>query len=208
MLMDAEQAKGILNRYQKQRFALLGEAIDCLLATYGNYKTIADHAEPSSHTISKYHRISRLPRGILWQLEEGSISLGIAEQLSRLSCEDDKWRLAFFVVDIDDGSFSVQDCREVVTRIEETGRSAEQVLTELTGETFERTYPLALPVDFKFRFALARASWSHETEWPDLCYRVISEWLEKQDAIQDADGVPDALAYVQAVVRRLASWNV
>ena len=155
--MNTEYAKAIVNSYRKQPFDLLGDAIDCLFTEYGSYMNIARFTEVSAGTISKYHKICKLPHGILWQLQEGNISLGIAEQLTRLDSKDDQWRLAFFVVDIGHGSFGVQECQEVVTIIKKRELSAEEALIELTGETFGKIKPLILPVNFGFRFALAKA---------------------------------------------------
>ncbi|HHX23492.1 MAG TPA: hypothetical protein GX723_05710, partial [Thermoanaerobacterales bacterium] len=206
--MDIECAKDIVNKHQEQSIELLGKAIDCLLTQYGNYKNIASNVKLSAVTISKYHKISKLPHGILWQLQEGNISLGIAEQLARLDSEDDQWCLAFFVVDTGRGSFSVQDCQEVVTAIKKRKQSAKVVLKELTGETFEKIKPLILPVGFEFRFALARASWNHEIEWTDLCFRVINEWLKKQKTIQNVDNVLDDLAQIETTIKNLSFWPV
>lgn len=206
--MDIEYAKNIVNKHQEQSIGLLGEAIDCLLTKYGNYKSIASNVKLSAGTISKYHKISKLPHGILWQLQEGNISFGIAEQLARLDSEDDQWRLAFFVVDTGHGSFSVQDCQEVVTAIKKRKQSAEVVLKELTGETFEKIKPLILPVGFEFRFALARASWNHEIEWTDLCFRVINEWLKKRETIEGIGNTLNNLSQIETTIKNLSFWPV
>ncbi len=206
--MDIEQARQIVDDYSNHNIPKLRRAIDCLLGCCDNYRAIARQVEPSASTIRKYHRIGQLPKGVLWQLQKGNLPLGMAHQISRLDSIDDQWFLAFYVVDLRDESFTVADCRDVVNRVKDSQLAVRQVLAELTGETFDATQPLVLPVSFDFRLRLARAGWQRQLPWEDLCYAVVRGWLNKQGALKKAEKIPKVMTYVESVIEELKSWDV
>ncbi len=185
--MDVIAAKGILENYNAHHLDRVGEAIEVLKEKYGTYEAIAAEVGPNQHTISKYYRLSKLPEGIRWKVEEGELSGEAAVQICRLKDENDQWVLAFAIVDAGKEALTARECKEVVEDVRETGRPVEEVLTQRFGFDFDSTVLFPLLVDYWFRFKVCRAAWNRQKEWKSLVNEILKQWLNGREFSSTAD---------------------
>lgn len=187
--MEIADAQAVLEDYRHQPLAAIGEAISVLKEKYGTYKEIAKQVSPSAHTIGLYYRLSQLPDGIRWKIEQRELAVSLAQQICRLEDTNDQWLLAFAIVDAQEKNegLTEQDCTELVDDIRQSGKSLEEALSQRFGFNFDESVPLILSFDYWFRFKLCRSAWNRQQNWADLVYDIINEWLEGREFASTAD---------------------
>ena len=185
--MDIIAARETLENHKDEPLDKLGEAIEVLKEEYGTHEGIAAQVGPSQATISKYYRLSKLPEGIRWKVEEGELSGEAAVKICRLKEENDQWVLAFAIVDAANDVLTTRECKEVVEDVRETGRPVEEVLTYRFGFDFDKTVSLLLPIRYWFRFKICRAAWNRQQEWKNLAYEILRQWLDGREFLSTAD---------------------
>ena len=186
--MEISDAKAVVQNYRQQSLAALGEAISVLKKKYDTYEKIAKQVSPSAKTIGLYYRLSQLPDGIRWKIQEGEIGLSLAEQVCRLKDENDQWVLAYAIVDAaQDRSIMEQEWKGAVDEVLRTGRSMKEVLEERLGAASDKTVVTPVSFDYSFRFKLCRAAWNRQKNWADLVYDIINEWLDGREFSSTAD---------------------
>lgn len=185
--MDVEEATATLNDYADRPLEELGEAVDELLKHYDSYTGIGEIVRPVPATISKYHRLSQLPKGIRWKVDAGELTIGQAVEVARLEDENDQWVLAYAIVDDEDASVPGDEWRRAVDEVLSTGRSMEDILRNSLGVASEKTVTMALAFDYWFRFKLCRAAWNRRENWHDLAYSILNDWLASREFESPAD---------------------
>ncbi len=189
--MDYETARQWLNCPKDRKLSELGEAVELLRERYGGYKAIASQVALSAARLSDLRRVFLLPEGIRWQVDEGRILIGHAQQISRLQ-GDDQWLLAFSIVQ---EKMSVQESKRVVENVRKTGRALQSVLRDLSGIRFDKVEPLMLPLTFEARLTIIRAAWTKKVEWADFTLRAIEEAtrVDIEQIARDLTGIVDQL---------------
>ena len=152
----------------------LGESVDVLHRLHGTYAKIAQQPKvnKSEEFLGRMHRIFRLPKGILWKVDEGQIGITHASFITRLKDEQGQWLLAIASAEKE---LRATECEDVVNLVLKQGWSIKDALSTVTGVKFEEISPpiLVLPVGVDFWFDLIRASWGQSKDWQDLCYQLI-----------------------------------
>jgi len=205
--MEISDAQAVLEDYRHQPLAALGESITVLKKKYDTYEKIAKLVSPSAHTIGLYYRLSQLPDGIRWKIEQRELAVSLAEQICRLEDTNDQWLLAFAIVDAQEKNEALteQDCKEVVDDVRQSGKSLEEALSQRFGFNFDESVPLILSFDYWFRFKLCRSAWNREKNWADLVYDIINEWLDGREFSSTADlqGISQELITIGKRVKEL-----
>lgn len=191
--MNEQSAIECLNVYKNLKPSEVGRAVDVLYRLHGTYEKVAQQLEvviPDS-SLGRMHRIFKLPKGILWKVDEGQIGYTQAAQITRLEEEESQWLLAITIVE---KKLRANECQNVVNLVLKEGWSIKDALSAVTGVHFDEISPptLLLPVGVDFWFALIRASWVQSKDWQDLCYQLIREGVDV-DSKEVADQL-DALA--------------
>ena len=152
---------------------------------------IARQVAPPASRLSGLHRVFLLPEGIRWQVDEGRILIGHAQQIARLQ-GDDQWLLAFSIVQ---EKMSVQESKRVVDNVKKTGRALQSVLRDLSAIRFDKVEPLVLPLTFEFRLTIIRAAWTKKLEWTDFALTAIqgATCVDIEQIARDLTGIVDQL---------------
>ena len=192
--MDYETAKQWLDCPTDRKLSELGEAVDLLYKKCGSYKVIASQVAPPASRLSGLHRVFLLPEGIRWQVDEGRILIGHAQQIARLQ-GDDQWLLAFSIVQ---EKMRGQESKRVVDNVKKTRRVLQSVLRDLSAIRFDAVEPLMLPLTFEFRLTITRAAWPKKLAWTDFTLRAIQE-ATRVDIEQIARDLTDIVNQLQPV---------
>lgn len=202
--MDIEQASRALQNYKRERLCDIGRAIDALHEEHATYGRIAEEVGVGAVTIGKYHRLSRLPRGIQWKIEQGQLSRGHAQQICRLEDENDQWMLALAIVEATkQAAITRRQCQDAVEDVLGAGKPMEQVLCERFGIELGDVVSLLLPVPYWFRLRACRAAWNREKEWKDLAFQVLEEWLDGREFVHSRE-LRDVARELVSLGQRLA----
>ena len=202
--MDIEQASRALQNYKRERLCDIGRAIDALHEEHATYGRIAEEVGVGAVTIGKYHRLSRLPRGIQWKIEQGQLSRGHAQQICRLEDENDQWMLALAIVEATkQATITRRQCQDAVEDVLGAGKPMEQVLCERFGIELGDVVSLLLPVPYWFRLRACRAAWNREKEWKDLAFQVLEEWLDGREFVHSRE-LRDVARELVSLGQRLA----
>jgi len=204
---ELSDAKAVVTGYSGQPLRALGEAITLLKREYGTYKQIAKEVGPCAVTIGRYHRLSRLPDGLRWKIEQRELALSLAHQVCKLKDENDQWVLAFAILDApEDGRLTERECRQAVEEVQNTGRPMREVLAERLGLDFKKSVVVVLSFDYWFRFKLCRAAWNRGQSGADLAREIVAEWLAGRQFSSTADlqHISQQLADIAKHVEELA----
>lgn len=185
--VEIDNAKAMVADYRHQRLDALGEAITVLKQEYRTYNDIAEQVGVSRLTIGLYHRLSKLPHGIRWKVEEGEVPLGLARQVCRLKDEEDQWMLAYAIVDDADRTVPEEEWKGAVDEVLRTAASMEEVLEKRLGAASEKSVVTTLSFDYWIRFKLCRAAWNRRQSWYDLAREIVTQWLEGREFASTAD---------------------
>ena len=177
--MNEQDAIDCLNSHKDAKPSEVGEAVDILYRSYDTYDKVAQQLELKipDYVLGRMHRIFKLPKGILWKVDEGQIGVTQAALITRLEDEEAQWLLAITAVE---KNLRANECENVVNLVLKEGWSTRKALSTVTGVRFEEISPptLLLPVSVDFWFALIRASWGQSKDWQDLCYQLIREGVD------------------------------
>lgn len=177
--MNEQDAIDRLNSHKDAKPSEVGEAVDVLYRSYDTYERVAQQLELKipDYVLGRMHRIYRLPKGILWKVDEGQIGTTQAALITRLKDEESQWLLAITTVE---KKLRANECENVVNLVLKEDWSIRDALSTVTGVRFEEISPptLLLPVGVDFWFALIRASWGQSKDWQDLCYQLIREGVD------------------------------
>ena len=201
--MNEQDAIDFLTAIEDKKPSEIGEAIDALHQIHGAYKKIAQQLPMMSDSVlGQRHRISQLPKGILWKVDEGQIGITHAAQITRLKDENAQWLLAITIVE---KNLHANECEKVVNLILKEGWTIQDALGTVTGIRFEEISPplLMLPISVDFWFALIRASWGKRKDWQDLCYQLIREGVDV-DTKEVADQLEALAKDVSAQLENIA----
>ena len=199
--MDCCGARAIVQNYKREPLTLVGEAIELLKGEDRTYDDVAREVGVSHSTISKYHRLSQLPDGIRWKVEQGELPVLHALQICRLKDENDQWLLAFAIVDAGKEALTAKESQRAVDDVRRSGEPMADVLTRLFGFEFDRTVSLLLPVDYWLRFRISRAAWNRQDEWKNLAYDILSQWLDGRAFSSTADLHEISVQLIKAATR-------
>ncbi len=154
----------------------IGEAIDILYKKVPSYKTIAQQMNISPGFLSSRHRIFQLPKGIRWKIDQEQIKISQANEIVRLSNEDDQWLMAFAIIE---ENLSIEECKTVVNIVLKQNCSIRDALSGPPASVrFDKIQPLLLPIGFDSRLAICQSAWNQCKEWADLCYQLIRQGLD------------------------------
>lgn len=177
--MNEQDAIDCLNSYKDAKLSEVGAAVDVLYRIYGTYEKVAQQLELNipDYVLGRMHRISRLPRGIVWKVDEGQLGVTQAALITRLRDEESQWLLAITSIE---KKLRASECENVVNLVLKEGWVIRDALSTVTGVHFDEISPptLLLPISVDFWFALIRASWGQSKDWQDLCYQLIREGVD------------------------------
>ena len=122
------------------------------------------------------HRISQLPVGILWKVDEGYIGIEQAYQITRLKQEEDKWILAIAIVEVK--GLTAKECGKVVNAVLNAGKSIVDSLSILVGIHFDEIQPLSLPLGSDIWTEICKIAWTQRQKWEDLCYQLVRQGVD------------------------------
>ena len=99
--MNEQEAIDCLIVANDRKSSEVGEAVDVLYRLHGTYEKVAQQLELNipDYVLGRMHRIYRLPKGILWKVDEGQIGITQAALITRLKDEEAQWLLAITVVE-------------------------------------------------------------------------------------------------------------
>jgi hypothetical protein len=177
-----------LKKPEDLKLSQLGESVDILLKDYKNYLNISKNCQISAKRLGEYHRIFKLPKGIMWLVDTGVLLSGHAIQIGRLEGED-QWLLAFVIMD---EKLSVSITQKVVSEFVNKSCTFKDALSSVAGIDSERIKALLLPLSFDERFRISCAAWKNEMDWRDFCLYAINEYT-RVDSKQIAAKLRDLL---------------
>lgn len=195
--MNEQDAIDCLNSYRDAKPSEAGAAVDVLYRIYGTYEKVAQQLELNipDYVLGRMHRTSRLPKGILWKVDEGQIGVTQAALITRLKDEEDQWLLAITALE---KRLRANECERVVNLVVKDSWTIRDALSAVTGVRFDEISPptLLLPVGVDFWFALIRASWGQSKDWQDLCYQLIREGVDvdNKEVADQLDTLANAVA--------------
>lgn len=178
--MNDSSAIYILQDYRNHSIKEIGEVISFLKNQYKTYNKIAKLVDLNADTISNYHKISKLPEGIIWKIEERIIPLNYATLICSLKDADDQWLLAFAIIEAKEKNvhLTYEDCKFVVNEILSDNITIEEALSRHFNVDFDEGVPMVISFDFIFRHKLSRSAWNRRENWSDLVYNIVNEWLD------------------------------
>ena len=174
--MDEKNARDILTTHIERKPSEIGEAVDILYETFGNYASIAQEFGRSNKFWRVRHRFFQLPEGIRWKIDEGQIDIGQGEQILKLENEEDQWLLAIAIIETE--SFTAAESGNVVNLVLKEKKSIREALSVAAGIRFDKPHPLLLPLPFNIWLAICKRAWVRCQNWEDLTYQLILQGLE------------------------------
>ncbi|MCY3626243.1 hypothetical protein F4X88_15405 [Candidatus Poribacteria bacterium] len=174
--MDIETAKKIVAAHDQKKPSEVAKAVDVLYQKFGTYQSITRVMGKSDKFWIVRHRISQLPIGILWKIDEGHIGIEQAYQITRLKQEEDKWILAIAIVEVK--GLTAKECGKVVNLVIKEGKSIMDSLSILAGIHFDEIQPLSLPLGSDIWTEICKIAWTQRQRWEDLCYQLVRQGVD------------------------------
>ena len=175
MEIDIETARKIVCAHDKKKLSEVAKAVDVLYQVFGTYQSITREMGKSDKFWIIRHRISQLPAGILWKVDEGHIGIEQAYQITRLKQEEDQWILAIAIIEA--GGLTGKECRKVVNLVLKGGESIMDSLRILVGIRFDKIQPLLLPLGTDVWISICKIAWAQRQRWEDLCYQLVLQGI-------------------------------
>lgn len=209
--MNISKAEKIVANYKeslKKSISDFCKAFNLLKEEHGSYKAISEKVDVHSTTLGKYHKISQLPKGILWKFVQNELKVNQVYQISRLEKIEDQWFLAFYVIELQNNEqkCTTDDCKEMVDTVLEQEISIQEVIKNLYGEKFEQIISLLLPLDFDIRLSLSKICWEQKKELKDFCYEAIIEKHQFKDiaktSIEHAEKLRNIAYYLDSLAEK------
>ena len=188
--MDIETARRIIAAHDQNKPSEIAKAVNILYQELGTYQSITQEIGKSDKFWIVRHRISQLPVGILWKIDEGDIGIEQAYQITRLKQEKDQWVLAIAIVESKD--LTAKECRRVVNLVLNEGKSIMDALRILAGIRFEEIQPVLLSLGSDIWIDICKIAWAQCQKWEDLCYQLVLQGIEVD--IQEIASQLEALA--------------
>ena len=174
--MDIETARGIIDAHDQNKPSKIVKAVDILYQELGTYQSITQEIGKSDKFWIVRHRISQLPVGILWKIDEGDIGIEQAYQITRLKQEKDQWVLAIAI--IESKELGAKECSRVVNLVLNEGTSIMDALRILAGIHFDEIQPVLLSLGSDIWIDICKIAWAQGQKWEDLCYQLVLQGIE------------------------------
>ena len=176
MEIDIETARKIVDAHDEKKPSEVAKAVDVLYQALGTYQSITQEMGKSDKFWIVRHRISQLPIGILWKVDEGHIGIEQAYQITRLKQEEDKWVLAIAIVETK--GLTAKECGKVVNAVLNGGKSIMDSLSILGNIHFDEIQPLSLPLGSDIWTEICKIAWTQRQKWEDLCYQLVRQGVD------------------------------
>ena len=174
--MDLKIAKQIIVEHPQRKPSEIAEAVDVLYQEFGTYQAITREIGKSDKYWIMRHRISQLPSGIHWKIDEGHITMGQGYQIARLKREEDQWLLAIAIVEAK--YLTAKKCRKVVNLVLNENKSITESLSIVASIHFDEIQPLSLPVGSDIWIEICKIAWTRRKKWEDLCYQLVHQGVD------------------------------
>lgn len=171
--MNLKTAKATIAAHTESKPSDIAKAVDVLYQEFGTYQAITQEIGKSDKFWIIRHRISQLPIGIRWKIDEGQITVGQGYQISRLKHEDDKWLLAIAIIEAK--CLTAKACEKVVNLVLNEDKSIKDSLRILTDIHFDQIKPLSLPIGSDIWIEICKIAWERFQKWEDLCYQLVRQ---------------------------------
>ena len=176
MEIDIETARKIVGAHNQKKPSEVAKAVDVLYQALGTYQSVTREMGKSDKFWIVRHRISQLPVGILWKVDEGYIGIEQAYQITRLKQEEDKWILAIAIVEVK--GLTAKECGKVVNVVLNGGKSIMDSLSILVNIHFDEIQPLSLPLGSDIWTEICKIAWTQRQRWEDLCYQLVCQGVD------------------------------
>ncbi|MCY4567138.1 MAG: hypothetical protein OXD49_02410 [Candidatus Poribacteria bacterium] len=189
MEIDIETARKIVGAHDQKKPSEVAKAVNVLYQAFGTYQSITREMGKSDKFWIVRHRISQLPVGILWKVDEGYIGIEQAYQITRLKQEEDKWILAIAIVEVK--GLTAKECGKVVNVVLNGGKSIMDSLSILVGIHFDEIQPLSLPLGSDIWTEICKIAWTQRQKWEDLCYQLVRQGVDVniQEVASQLEGI-------------------
>ena len=174
--MNIETAKEIITEHAQRRPSEIAKAVDVLYQKFGTYRAITQEMGKSDKFWIMRHRISQLPNGIRWKIDEGHIGIGQGYQIARLKREENQWLLAIAVIEA--RCLTAKECRKVVNLVINEEKSIIDSLSISVDIHFDEIQPLSLPLGSDVWVEICKIAWTRYQKWEDLCYQLVRQGVD------------------------------
>lgn len=174
--MNLKTAKKIIAAHAQKKPSEIAEAVDVLYQEFGTYQAITREIGKSDKYWIMRHRISQLPSGIRWKIDEGNIGIGQGYQIARLKREADQWLLA--IVAVETKCLTAKECGKIVNFVINEEKSIIDSLRILADVHFDEIQPLSLPLGSNIWVEICRIAWTRHQKWEDLCYQLVRQGVD------------------------------
>ena len=174
--MNLKTARETVATHTQSKPSEISKAVDVLYHEFGTYQAITQEIGKSDKFWIMRHRISQLPIGIRWKLDEGQISVGQGYQISRLKREDDQWLLAIAIIEAK--SLTTKECEKVVNLVLNENTSIKDSLSISADIHFDKIKPLSLPIGSDIWIEICKIAWKRCQKWEDLCYQLVRQGVD------------------------------
>ena len=174
--MNLETARNIIAAHTENKPSEIAEAVDVLYQEFGTYHAITQEIGKSDKFWIMRHRISQLPGGIRWKIDEGHISIGHGYQIARLNREEDRWLLAIVIIEA--RYLTTKECRQIVNLVLNEGESIMDSLSILADIHFNEIQPLSMPLESHIWIEICKIAWTRYQKWEDLCYQFVRQGVD------------------------------
>ena len=175
MEIDIETARKIVCARDKKKLSEVAKAVDVLYQAFGTYQSITREMGKLDKFWIVRHRISQLPAGILWKVDEGHIGIEQAYQITRLKQEENQWVLAIAIIEAK--GLTGKECRRVVNLVLKEGKSIMDSLRILVGIRFDKIQPLLLSLGTDVWISICKIAWSQRQRWEEFCYQLVLQGI-------------------------------
>lgn len=174
--MDLKTAKAIIAEHAQRKPSEITEAVDVLYQKFGTYQAITREIGKSDKYWIMRHRISQLPSGIRWKIDEGHIGIGQGYQIARLTREEDQWLLAIVIIEA--RCLTTKECGKVVNLVLKEEKSIIESLSILMDIHFDEIQPLSLPLRSDIWISICKIAWTRHQKWEDICYQLVRQGVD------------------------------
>lgn len=175
-MMNLKTAKKTIAAHTQSKPSEIAKAVDALYQKFGTYQAITQEIGKSDKFWIMRHRISQLPIGILWKIDEGQIGIGQGYQISRLKHEDDQWLLAIAIIEAK--CLTAKECEKVVNLVLNEETSIKDSLRVLADIHFDELQPLSLPLKSDIWIEICKIAWERSQKWEDICYQLVRQGVD------------------------------
>ena len=174
--MNLKTAKEIIAVHAENKPSEIAEAVDVLYQKFGTYQAITREIGKSDKYWIMRHRISQLPSGIRWKIDEGHIGIGQGYQIARLKREEDQWLLAIAIVEAK--CLTAKKCRKVVNLVLNENKSITESLSIVASIHFDEIQPLSIPLRSDIWTEICKIAWTRRQKWQNLCYQLVRQGVD------------------------------